>query len=70
MHARRAAVRRLGGVTGDVLGATVEAALTAGETRTQTYTVTVDDGQKRNGPPPTFRIALTHDGTEAEADAF
>ena len=31
---------------------------------------TVDDGQKRNGPPPTFRIALTHDGTEAEADAF
>ena len=31
---------------------------------------TVDDRQKRNGPPPTFRIALTHDGTEAEADAF
>jgi predicted metalloprotease with PDZ domain len=31
---------------------------------------TVDDGQKRNGPSPTFRIALTHDGTEAEADAF
>jgi len=31
---------------------------------------TVDDGQKRNGPPPTFRIALTHDGTEADADAF
>lgn len=31
---------------------------------------TVDDGQKRNGPPPTFRIALTHDGTEQEADAF
>ena len=31
---------------------------------------TVDDGQKRSGPPPTFRIALTHDGTEAEADAF
>ena len=31
---------------------------------------TVDDGQKRKGPPPTFRIALTHDGTEAEADAF
>jgi len=30
----------------------------------------VDDGQKRNRPPPTFRIALTHDGTEAEADAF
>jgi predicted metalloprotease with PDZ domain len=30
---------------------------------------TVDDGQKR-GPPPTFRVALTHDGTEAEADAF
>jgi predicted metalloprotease with PDZ domain len=33
-------------------------------------TFTVDDGQKRSGPPPTFRIALTHDGTEAEADAF
>src|SRR5688572_23252907 len=33
-------------------------------------TFTVDDGQKRNGPPPTFRIALTHDGTEGEADAF
>lgn len=31
---------------------------------------TVDDGQKRAGPPPTFRVALTHDGTEAEADAF
>jgi len=31
---------------------------------------TVDDGQKRTGPPPTFRIALTHDGTEAEADVF
>jgi predicted metalloprotease with PDZ domain len=31
---------------------------------------TVDDGQKRSGPPPTFRIALTHDGTETEADAF
>lgn len=31
---------------------------------------TVDDGRKRNGPPPTIRIALTHDGTEAEADAF
>ncbi len=31
---------------------------------------TVEDGQKRSGPPPTFRIALTHDGTEAEADAF
>ena len=31
---------------------------------------TVDDGQKRSGPPPTFRIALTHEGTEAEADAF
>jgi predicted metalloprotease with PDZ domain len=31
---------------------------------------TVDDGQKRSGPPPTFRIALTHDGSEAEADAF
>ena len=33
-------------------------------------TFTVDDGQKRSGPPPTFRIALTHEGTEAEADAF
>ena len=33
-------------------------------------TFTVDHGQKRSGPPPTFRIALTHDGTEAEADAF
>lgn len=33
-------------------------------------TFTVDDGQKRAGPPPTFRIALTHDGTDAEADAF
>ena len=33
-------------------------------------TFTVDDGQKRNGPPPTFRIALTHEGTDAEADAF
>jgi predicted metalloprotease with PDZ domain len=33
-------------------------------------TFTVDDGQHRNAPPPTFRIALTHDGTEAEADAF
>ena len=33
-------------------------------------TFTVDDGQRRSGPPPTFRIALTHDGTEAEADAF
>lgn len=31
---------------------------------------TVDDGQKRTGPAPTFRVALTHDGTEAEADAF
>jgi predicted metalloprotease with PDZ domain len=31
---------------------------------------TVDDGQKRSGPPPTFRIALTHDGSEADADAF
>jgi predicted metalloprotease with PDZ domain len=31
---------------------------------------TVDDGRKRAGPPPRFRIALTHDGTEAEADAF
>ncbi|MBY0495885.1 MAG: PDZ domain-containing protein [Cyanobacteria bacterium] len=33
-------------------------------------TFTVDDGQKRAGPPPTFRVALTHDGTQAEADAF
>ena len=33
-------------------------------------TFTVDDGQKRPAGPPTFRIALTHDGTEAEADAF
>lgn len=33
-------------------------------------TFTVDDGQQRTGPLPTFRIALTHDGTEAEADAF
>ena len=33
-------------------------------------TFTVDDGRTRNAPPPTFRIALTHDGTEAEADAF
>jgi predicted metalloprotease with PDZ domain len=31
---------------------------------------TVDDKRKRTGPPPTFRIALTHDGTDAEADAF
>jgi predicted metalloprotease with PDZ domain len=38
---------------------------------------TVDAGGKRGPPalsgvegPPTFRIALTHDGTEAEADAF
>ena len=30
----------------------------------------VDDGRKRSGPPPTIRIALTHDGTDAEADAF
>ncbi len=30
----------------------------------------VDDGRKRTGPPPTIRVALTHDGTEAEADAF
>ncbi len=30
----------------------------------------VDDGRKRNGPPPTIRIALTHDGSEADADAF
>ena len=33
-------------------------------------TFTVDDGSKRPQGPPTFRIALTHDGTEAEADAF
>ena len=31
---------------------------------------TIADGQKRTGSAPTFRIALTHDGTEAEADAF
>lgn len=31
---------------------------------------TIDDGRKRTGPPPTIRIALTHDGTDAEADAF
>ena len=31
---------------------------------------TVNDGRTRTGPPPTIRIALTHDGTEAEADAF
>ena len=30
----------------------------------------VDDGRRRNGKPSTIRIALTHDGTEAEADAF
>jgi predicted metalloprotease with PDZ domain len=30
----------------------------------------VDDGRKRSGPPPTIRIALTHDGTDADADAF
>ena len=30
----------------------------------------VDDGRKRDGRPPTIRIALTHDGTDAEADAF
>ena len=30
----------------------------------------VDDGRRRSGPPPTIRIALTHDGTNAEADAF
>jgi predicted metalloprotease with PDZ domain len=30
----------------------------------------VQDGRKRSGPPPTIRIALTHDGTDAEADAF
>ena len=30
----------------------------------------VADGRKRTGPPPTIRIALTHDGTDAEADAF
>ena len=33
-------------------------------------TFTVDDGTKRDGPPPTFRIALHHDGTDADADAF
>ena len=31
---------------------------------------TVDAGRKSSGPPPTIRIALTHDGTEQEADAF
>jgi predicted metalloprotease with PDZ domain len=31
---------------------------------------TVDDGRKRGGPPPVFRIALLHDGTDAEADVF
>ncbi|HYB93591.1 MAG TPA: PDZ domain-containing protein [Vicinamibacterales bacterium] len=31
---------------------------------------TVDDGRPRSGPAPTIRIALTHDGTDAEADAF
>src|SRR5687768_8342948 len=30
----------------------------------------VQDGRKRSGPPPAIRIALTHDGTDAEADAF
>ncbi len=30
----------------------------------------VQDGKKRSGPPPTIRIAMTHAGTEAEADAF
>lgn len=30
----------------------------------------VDDGRKSSGPPPTIRIALTHDGTDADADAF
>lgn len=30
----------------------------------------VDDDRKRSGKPPTIRIALTHDGTEADADAF
>ena len=30
----------------------------------------VDDGAKRTGPPPTIRIALTHDGSDADADAF
>jgi predicted metalloprotease with PDZ domain len=33
-------------------------------------TFTVDDGTKREGPPPTFRIALHHDGTDEEAGAF
>ena len=31
---------------------------------------TVDDGRQRAGPPPTIRIALTHDGTDADADAY
>ena len=30
----------------------------------------VDDGGKRSGPPPTLRIALTHEGSDADADAF
>lgn len=33
-------------------------------------TFTVDDGAKRTGPAPTFRVALTHDGTDVEADAY
>jgi predicted metalloprotease with PDZ domain len=33
-------------------------------------TFTVDDGMKRPGPPPTFRVALTHNGSEADADVF
>ncbi len=33
-------------------------------------TFTVDDGMKRAAAPPTFRVALTHDGTDADADAF
>ena len=33
-------------------------------------TFTVDDGMPKAGPAPTFRVALLHDGTDAEADAF
>lgn len=33
-------------------------------------TFTVDTGASGSGKPPTFRIALHHDGTDADADAF
>jgi predicted metalloprotease with PDZ domain len=33
-------------------------------------TFSVDDASGKPGPPPTFRIALHHDGTDEEADAF